>query len=364
MNRELSRRAFLVMASAAAAACASSGRRASPSSSSELSILNWESYIDDQTIDLFSRSSRLRVSYDADYTGNDEMFSERFEPTRGRIGYDVVMPTFWLAGRLAARGWIQDLPLEHLPNHVNVDPAFLVLPWDRGGHLHMPWQVGITGIAYNPALTRREITSLTDLFDPAFKGKVGMVQELRETLALAMLVDGADPSRPTQQAAEQALARLEQAKSSGQIAEFTGGEFKDRLKSGAFALCLAWSGDIVQLQKERPDIRFVVPTEGAMQWFDTMVIPVGAENAVGAAKFMNFVYDPLNAARITESVQYISPVMGVRDVLKSLGGESALLASNPILFPDESIKRRLFTWGGLSEDVEAALETRFRKLVG
>ena len=77
---------------------------------------------------------------------------------------------------------------------------------------------------------------------------------------------------------------------------------------------------------------------------------------------MNYVYDPVNAARITNWVQYISPVIGVREALQDLGGDAAELARNPILFPDAETSRRLFTWGGLPVEVEDELDARFAAL--
>ncbi|HUP74923.1 MAG TPA: spermidine/putrescine ABC transporter substrate-binding protein [Acidimicrobiales bacterium] len=370
----VTRRSFIAGALAsgvALAGCASGGRGDKVSSSSRLRILSWTDYIDTGepgapgTVDRFAQSSRLEVDYSDGYPSNTEAFSDLFAPNLGRgrgVGFDVVVPTFWLASRLVARDWLEPLPLELLPNHVNLEPTFLTMPWDRGARFHMPWQAGLTGIAYNPALTRREVRSLADLFDPAFRGQVGMVTEMRETVALTMALQGADPSRPTREAAELALDKLEAAKRDGQIREFTGNEFRDRLGSGDFALCLAWSGDIVQLQRDRPDIRFVIPEEGGMQWFDTMVIPRHADNAAGAARWMDFVYEPANAARITAAVQYISPVIGVRDELRKLGGDAAQLADSPILFPDDETRQRLYTWGGLPADVEDDLDARFTTL--
>jgi spermidine/putrescine transport system substrate-binding protein len=370
----VTRRSFIAGALASGvvlAGCASSGRSDKVSSSSRLRILSWTDYIDTDeqgapgTVSRFAQTSRLEVDYSDEYPSNTEAFSDLFSPNLGRgrgVGYDLVVPTFWLASRLVARDWLEPLPLELVPNHVNLEPTFLTMPWDRGARFQMPWQAGLTGIAYNPALTKRDVRSLADLFDPAFRGRVGMVTEMRETVALTMALQGADPSRPTKDAAERALEKLEAAKRDGQIREFTGNEFRDRLKSGDFALCLAWSGDIVQLQRERPDIRFVVPDEGGMQWFDTMVIPRHSDNAAGAARWMNFVYDPANAARITAAVQYISPVIGVRDELRKLGGDAAQLADSPILFPDDATRQRLYTWGGLHPDVEDDLDARFTTL--
>ena len=370
----VTRRSFIAGAlasSVALAGCASSGRRGSPSSSGQLRVLSWTDYIDADeqgapgTVARFEQAQGLSVDYRDEYPSNTDAFRDIFSPNLGRgrgVGWDLVVPTYWLAARLVARDWLEPLPLDLVPNHVNLEPGFLTTPWDRGARYQMPWQAGLTGIAYNPALTRRDVRSLADLFDPAFRGRVGMVTEMRETVALTMALDGADPSRPTRAAAERALEKLDNAKRDGQIREFTGNEFRDRLSDGSFALCLAWSGDIVQLQRDRPDIRFVIPDEGGMQWFDTMVIPRHAENVAGAARWMNFVYDPANAARITAAVQYISPVLGVRDELRKLGGDAAQLADSPILFPDDETRQRLYTWGGLPADVEDDLDARFTAL--
>lgn len=339
-----------------------------PRTGGSLRILNWPDYIDAETISRFGPPRGIDVDYVEEYNGNEEAFADVFEPTLGRgepTGYDIVVPTYWAVSRMLDRGWLEQVPIERVPNHVNVDPAFLGMPWDRGGRYHMPWQVGITGIAYNPARTGgREIRAVADLFDPSLRGRVGMVSEMRETVGLVMLTQGADPSRATVPAAEAALDRLAAAKSDGQIARFTANEFVDALADGSFAACLAWSGDIIQLQADRPDIRFVIPVEGGIRWFDSMVIPKGASNQAPAADFMNFVYDPANAARITEAVQYISPVLGVREELARSGAAGAALANNPILFPDDETRRRLYFWSGMDAADEDRLQERFSAITG
>lgn len=333
-----------------------------------LRVLNWPDYIDPDLIGAFGQESGVETDYVEEYNGNEEAFADVFEPTLGEgrpTGYDLIVPTYWAVARLLDRGWLEQVPVERVPNHVNIDPAFLGMPWDRGARYHMPWQVGITGIAYNPALTGgREIRAVADLFEPSLRGRVGMVSEMRETVALVMLTQGADPSRATVRAAEAALQRIETAVADRQIARFTANEFVDALADGSFAACLAWSGDIIQLQRERPDIRFVIPVEGGIRWFDSMVIPRDAANPAAAADWMNFFYDPANAARLTEAVQYISPVLGVREALARSGGEAARLADNPILFPDDETRRRLYFWSGLGAADEDRLQDRFSSITG
>ncbi|MBT5755343.1 MAG: extracellular solute-binding protein [Acidimicrobiaceae bacterium] len=265
-----------------------------------------------------------------------------------------------MAAQYIQDGSVQRLPIEFIPNHKNIDPVFLTNGWDRGARFHMPWQSGITGIAYDPSLTGRELTSVSDLFAPDLRGRVAMIGEMREVVGLAMLGNGDDPARPTLGQAETAYAQIEAANNDGQFHSWVFNEFTDLLKTGQVAASMAWSGDAVQLQLERPDIQFVIPDEGAIQWFDTMVIPAGASNAEGAARWMNAFYDPAIAAANTQWVQYISPVLGVEDELRVLGGEAAALANNPVLFPDDETRRRLFIWGGLESTVaEQDLDDRF-----
>jgi spermidine/putrescine transport system substrate-binding protein len=328
-------------------------------SSNSLRILNWSEYVDPALVDTVGAELGLSISYAEDwednYSGQDLFGSQ----------WDIVTPTNWLAAQYIQAGDVQRLPIEFIPNHRNIDPVFLTNNWDRGARFHMPWQSGITGIAYDPALTGRELNSVADLFAPDLRGRVAMIGEMREAVGLAMLANGDDPAQPTEAQVQAGFDDIRQAQEQGQFHSWVFNEFTDLLKSGEVAASMAWSGDAVQLQLERPDIQFVIPDEGAIQWFDTMVIPSGAGNAEGAARWMNTFYDPVRAAENTQWVQYISPVLGVREELRRLGGDAAELASNPILFPDAETRRRLFIWGGLeAATVEQRIDDEFAVLAG
>ncbi len=361
-----SRRSFLASGAASAAVLALAGCGAGAiadetvTSSSTLRVLNWSEYLDPELLETVQLQLGLNIDYVEEWEDNYSG-QELFGPQ-----WDIVTPTNWLAAQYIQEGSVQRLPLEYIPNHKNIDPVFLTNGWDRGARFHMPWQSGITGIAYDPALTGRELSSISDLFAPDLRGRVAMIGEMREAVGLAMLANGDDPARPTQAQAEAAFVQLSEANDAGQFyKDWVFSEFTELLKSGEVAASMAWSGDAVQLQLERPDIKFVIPDEGAIQWFDTMVIPTGASNARGAAEWMNAFYDPALAAANTQWVQYISPVLGVEDELRRLGGEAAELANNTILFPDDETRRRLFIWGGTeSTTAEQDLDDRFAVMAG
>ena len=77
-----------------------------------------------------------------------------------------------------------------------------------------------------------------------------------------MLGLGHDPQVVDEDGAYEALDMIEEATNDGQIRAFTGNEYLRSLESGDFVACVAWSGDIVQLHYDRPDIQFVIPEEG------------------------------------------------------------------------------------------------------
>ena len=258
---------------------------------------------------------------------------------QARIGPDIIAPTYWMAARLIGLGWVQELPLDDIPNAANLVPDLQNPAWDPDGQvLSLPWQSGMTGIAYNIAVTGRELTSIDDLFDPEFKGKIGMLTEMRDTVGLDDAAHGDDPAEADHgRRRRRPSTRSRRPTDDGQIRQFTGNEYLDDLATGNFAACIGWSGDIAQLALDNPDLRFVIPEEGGMRWFDTMVIPNGAENVANAAEWMNYVYDPENAARITEPTSATSRrSQGVQEVLAAGDDAEKALAENPLLFPDEA----------------------------
>lgn len=375
MTPNWSRRKFITSAAALGlAGCSTTAGKAQTfdlGTGSTLSILSWPDYVDVTdgnavgTIDRAASDLQLQISYIEDYVDNYSGF-DLIEAALAGDGtaYDIVVPTNWRAAELIGRGDAQPLPIEIIPNHKNLDPSYMTNDWDRGSRFQMPWQAGMTGIAYDPAQTGRELNSVADLFDPSFSGKVGIIGEMREAVGLAMLSNGDDPSRATETTAYAGLAKIEGAIATGHVAAITFEDFAPKLASGELAVAMAWSGDTSLLQAERPDIVFSIPEEGAIQWFDTMVIPSGSRNLAAAGAFMNYVYDPEVAADITTYVGYVSPVLGVQEVLANRGGESASIAADPLIFPDAATKARLFTWGGLRSDIESKLDDDFAAVVG
>ena len=249
----------------------------------ELVISNFPLYIDVDapgvpgSVSRFQNDTGIQVRYVEDVNDVRQFFA-RIQPqlAAGRpLAQDLIVLTGWMAERLIRLGWMEPLPLAEVPNARNLVPSLRKPSWDPEQRFSLPWQSGIAGIAYNIKATGRELRGIDDLFDPALKGRVSALLEMRDTMGLLMLADGQDITRPTWAAAQPSFDRLEQARKDGQIRRFTGNDYQTDLLAGNLAACIGWSGDVAQLAMEQPDLRFLVPDSGGVLWADVMLMPQG-----------------------------------------------------------------------------------------
>lgn len=328
---------------------------------------NWPAYIDEATVGEFIAATGIDLKYLETYNDNNEYFA-KVQPSLSKgdkIDADILAPTYWMAARYVQLGWAQKLPIDAIPNAANLRSDLVGPNWDPKGEYSLPWQTGTAGIAYNISATGREIRSVADLFDPEFNGRVGMLTEMRDTIGLILMGEGIDPSTlKSFDDAAPAFEKLAKAKADKQIRQFTGNDYMDDLDKGDFALCVAWSGDVIQLSKDNPDVRFIIPEEGGTSWYDSMIWVAGSENRDAVAQWMNYVYDPVNAAKIAVGSGYMTPVNGVREVLEGMGGAEAEMANDVLLFPDEATLSRLRVFASLSEEEEAKFDEEFSKIIG
>jgi spermidine/putrescine transport system substrate-binding protein len=184
-----------------------------------------------------------------------------------------------------------------------------------------------------------EITSVEQLLDPALKGKITMLDSMEDTIGLFLLEMGVDPSGEIDPTAyDEAVAKVQKAVDDGQIRSFTGNDYTGPLAKGDVWASLAWSGDILILQPDNPNLQFTVPDAGGMTSVDTMVIPTGGD-VYTASTFMNFFYDPEIAAQVTAYVQYITPVKGTKEAIEATNPE---LVEDPLVFPTPEALENLY----------------------
>ena len=338
---------------------------------------NWTLYIDEKnhrhpSIDMFDAKYKTHTNYIEDINDNEEFFG-KFQATlqAGQdIGRDMVTLTDWMAGKWVQFGYVEPLEWDILPNvKSNLLPTYHGRSIDPNDEFLVPWQSGLTGIGYNSELTGRDLTTVSDLWDPKFKGKVSLLTEMRDTFGLVMLNLGIDPSKCTTADAQKAHDAIKPYVDNGQIRAFYGNDYSNHLANGDLTAAMVWSGDMVQLLPDNPHLKFVVPDEGCMLWTDNMMIPKHAKNPYNAHLWMNYYYQPNIAALVEDWVNYICPVNGAADVLKKgdpsigLAGDPKV-ANNPLIFPPKSTLDKAHVFKSLSADEETKFNTLFADLTG
>jgi spermidine/putrescine transport system substrate-binding protein len=363
---------------AAPSAATSEAPSASPSSepqspSAELNFANWPLYIDTddddetkhKTLEDFKAKYGTTVKYSEVINDNDEFFGTIQPALQGGqdTGWDLVVLTDWMAGRLIRLGWVEQLDLANMPNKVaNMQDVYKGVDFDPTDDHHAPWQSGMTGLGYDTAVTG-ELTSLASLWaaDPKWKGKVTFLTEMRDTIGLTLLNLGKDPSQATQADADAAVAEIQKAVDAGIIRAFTGNEYAEDLVSGNVVLAMAWSGDVIAKQAEKETLAWKLPDEGGMIWTDNMLVPKGAQHKYTAELFIDFVYDPAIAAQIAAWVNYVTPVKGAKE---ALAADDPELAESPLIFPPDDVLANVKIFKTLTEADETYFNDKFSAVIG
>src|SRR4051794_6356 len=324
---------------------------------------NWPLYIDKKVIKNFDKKYGGKCKYVEEINDNNEFYGkirqqlEQGQPT----GRDIITPTDYLAARLVRLHYVEPLDKRNIPNRVNMVNNLQTINYDPERTYSMPWQSGAIGIGYNVKKTGRELKSVKDLFDPKFKGRVTMLAEPYDSANTVLLGDGVDASKATIDQILGAIEKIDKANQGGQFRRFTGNDYTTDLAKGNVWVSLAYSGDLIQLQSDNPNLRFSYPEEGAMLFTDNMMMPAKVEHPYAAETMMNYVYEPEVAALICAYVNYISPVEGVQDILAKTDPK---LARNPLIFPPAKVAANLHAYPALSPGDERKMQEAMAQVTG
>lgn len=338
-----------------------------------LSFSNWTQYIDiseDEkhrpTLEAFTKRTGIKVKYTEDINDNVEFFGKiKPQLAAGQdTGRDLICVTDWLAARIIRLGWAQKLDPANLPNaYANLSSQFRRPDWDPGRSYSYPWTGISTVIAYNKKATGgRKVDSVTQLLDdPKLKGRVAFLSEMRDSIGMTLIDMGKDPGKFTDADFDAAIGRLQKAVDTQQIRRFTGNDYTGDLAKGDIAACLAWAGDVIQLQADNPDIQFAIPNAGYITSSDNLLVPAKARHKTNAEKLIDYYYELPNAAQLAAYINYVCPVEGVRGELAKI---DPALAANTLILPDKAMAAKSRAFRSLTGEEETAYEEKFAKLIG
>ncbi|MGW0934803.1 polyamine ABC transporter substrate-binding protein [Streptomyces sp. NPDC002666] len=339
----------------------------------QVNFSNWTEYMDvseDEksrpTLDAFTERTGIKVKYTEDINDNVEFFGKiKPQLAAGQdTGRDLIIVTDWLAARIIRLGWAQKLDPVNLPHaFANLSAQFRTPDWDPGRAYSYPWTGIPTVIAYNSKATGgRKVDSVTQLLDdPTLKGRVAFLSEMRDSVGMTLLDMGKDPGKFTDADYDAAIGRMQKGVDKNQIRRFTGNDYTADLDKGDIAACVAWAGDIIQLQAGNPDIKFAIPAAGYITSSDNMLVPAKARHKTNAEKLMDYYYEPPVAAQLAAYINYVCPVDGVREELARI---DKAMAANTLILPDKAMAARSHAFRSLTAEEETAYEEKFAKLIG
>lgn len=314
-----------------------------PDRAGRVSFANWPGYMDRDaadparfpTLEAFTRGTGIAVDYSEPIIGNEYFFSSIGVPlAMGQSpGYDLVVLSDWVIAQFIGLGWARKLSPSAVPHAAGLLPALREGPTADLLAYSLPWEGGLTGIGYNLAATGRPVISMTDLLTaPDLRGRVTLVEDMRDNMGLIMLDHGHDPADFTNAEFDLAVEELADAVRRRQIRSVTN-SYRDALGRGEIAACVAWTGDLLRLQRENPDVGFALP-HGGMLWSDNMMILAHAQHPAEAERLMDYYYQPDVAARLAAYMLFICPVAGAEE---RLGPEHPALVYEPYVFPPPEV---------------------------
>lgn len=311
-----------------------------------LNILNWATYVAEDTIPNFEKACGATVT--TDFYGSNEELLARLRA--GNPGFDIAVPTDHAVAEMIAEGLLEPITKENIPNFANLNPALLDRDYDPGNVYTAPYQWGTIGIGYNVDAVKQtygedvEITSWNQIFDYPQR-RVAWLDDPRAMLGIALIMNGFDPNSTNPDEIQQAADYLVE-KGRNNLLRIAADDGQELLARGEVDMVVEYSGDIFQVAhtcEADPNcgtsFAYALPEEGSNLWIDNLVIPVGAQNHRLAEAFIDYILNPQVGADISNYIAYASPNQAAVDA----GLIDAELLDSPIIYPPQETIENLFT---------------------
>ena len=298
--------------------------------SEEMTFYNWDSYMDPAILASFEEKFNAKVTYQ-NYGSSLEL-RKNLKENPG--AYDLFVDSDYAVSILRWEGLLAPLDKKEIPNIQNLDSLFVSPQYDPDNRYCVPYQWGTTAIAYNRKAIGRDINSWGDLFDPEFKGRVSFVESNRTAIGGVLLYLGFSPN--TTKESEINQARDFMIEHIDQFYTLRGDDGQSLLENGTVDIAVEYNGDIMQIAAQNPDIKYVIPKEGAILWIDNLCIPATSQHKELAEKLINYVLDAQIGAQLSNYIHYASPNKAALPFIDKID------LDNPIIYPPDNIRYHLF----------------------
>ncbi len=305
----------------------------------EINLFAWSEYVPQAVIDGFTAQTGIRVNYET-YASNEEMLAKLVS---GAQKYDLIQPSEYTIEALIKQNHLLAVDWSKVPNFKNIGPQFKSLPHDPKTKYSVPWMAGTVGIVVNTEKVSDPINGYNDVFQEKYRGRIVVLDDSREIVSWALATMGKGPNDVTSGTLAQAKGILERWLPLVKV--YDSDSPKTALLNGDVDLGVVWSGEAALLYAEDPKFKYVLPSEGAHQFLDSLAIPADAPNPEGAMAFMDYICRPDVSKLISDDFPYTNPNLEARKLLE------AEAVANPASYPPGDPKL-----SGFAEIGEAAVE--------
>lgn len=332
-----------------------------------LHVYNWSDYIAEDAVDNFEEKTGAQVTYDV-FDSNDVLETKLLA---GASGFDVVVPSASFLERQIKAGVFQKLDKSQLPNMSRMDPEIMarVSLHDPGNEYAVPYLWGTTGIGYNEAMVKKALgdaplDSWSFVFDPNFAAKLkdcglSLLDAPDEIVKTVLAWLGREPNsqRPEDlKAAGEALLKIRPY-----VRKIHSSQYIEDLANGEICAAVGWSGDILQARDRASEagqgvvVKYSIPKEGAIIWFDMLAIPADAKHPRNAHAFINYLMEPQVAADNSNHVRYANANAASLPMLDEA------VKQDPGVYPPPEVEAKLFPSLAYGEDFQRDLTRMWTK---
>jgi spermidine/putrescine transport system substrate-binding protein len=277
---------------------------------SEINLFAWSEYVPQGVIDGFTKETGTRVNYET-YASNEEMLAKLVS---GAQKYDLIQPSEYTIEALVKQNALKPIDWSKAPNCKNIGAQYRNLAHDPEHKYSLPWMAGTVGIVVNTDKVKEPVNGYNDVFQEKYRGRIVVLDDSREIVSWALATLGKGPNDVTPETLAQVKPILERWLPLVKV--YDSDSPKTPLLNGDVDLGVVWSGEAALLYAEDPKFKYVLPSEGAHQFLDSLAIPADAPNPDGAMAFMDYICRPEVSKLISDDFPYTNPNLEARKLLE------------------------------------------------
>jgi putrescine transport system substrate-binding protein len=332
-----------------------------------LNLYIWSDYLAADTLSNFEKQTGIKVH--VAYFDTNETLETKL--LAGSSGYDVVVPTASYFERQIKAGVYLTLDKSKLPNLKNMDPELMakVALHDPGNAHGIIYTWGTNGIGFNEKMVKElmpdaPLDSWRMVFDPAVASKVAkcgisVLDSPAEMLRAVYSYLGKDPN--SQSPADLALAETVLTKIRPYIRNINSSEYIEALANGDLCIAVGYNGDVMQARDRAREankgieIKYMVPKEGTILWFDMLAIPKDAPDPDSAYAYLNYIMTPQVIADISNFKRYANANAASQPLVM------ASVKDDPGIYPPPELRQKLSVQLADSADQTRAITRVWQK---